>query len=345
MCLHLQINMQNTSITSSKENRPKIFTWHIHGTYLYYLSQGNYDLYIPTKEDNSEGYYGKGTTFPFGENVHEVPIEKVKDMQFDCILFQSHKNYLKDQFEILSAEQRELPKIYLEHDPPREVPTDTKHPVDDPNMLIVHVTHFNNLMWENNRTPTKVIDHGVVAPNATYKGELEKGIVVINNIQKRGRRLGLDVFLELKKRVPLDLVGMGAEELGLGEVKHQQLPEFISKYRFFFNPIRYTSLGLSICEAMTIGIPVVGLATTELVTVIQNGVSGYIHTDINYLADKMKELLEKPELAKQLGAEGQRIAKDRFNISRFARDWEETFDQVISHTASQKRPVYIESEA
>jgi hypothetical protein len=31
------------------KDRIKIFTWHIHGSYLYYLSQGDYDIYIPTK--------------------------------------------------------------------------------------------------------------------------------------------------------------------------------------------------------------------------------------------------------------------------------------------------------
>lgn len=334
--------MQKIHLSGTR--RPRVFTWHIHGSYLYYLSQGNYDIYIPVKEDKSEGYYGKGETFPFGENLHVVPAEEVKNLELDCILFQSNKNYVTDQYEILSAEQRELPKIYLEHDPPRQTPTDTKHVVDDPEVLLVHVTHFNRMMWDNNRTPTKVIDHGVVDPQVQYSGKLDRGIVVINNIQKRGRRLGLDLFLELRKKVPLDLVGMGSEDLGLGEVKHGQLPEFISQYRFFFNPIRYTSLGLSILEAMMIGIPVVGLATAELVTVIQNGVSGYIHTDPGYLGEKMKALLEDPDLARQLGQHGQKTARERFNIARFAKDWEDTFHAVIA-AGSSKTSFRVEAEA
>lgn len=320
-----------TGINTLSKSRLKIFTWHIHGSYLYYLSQGNYDLYIPVKEDKSEGYYGKGETFPFGENVHEVPAGEVKNLKFNCILFQSRKNYSTDQYEILSAEQRELPKIYLEHDPPQEHPVNTRHIVDDPYLLLVHVTNFNQLMWDNNRTPTRVIDHGVIVPsNVTYSGEKERGIVVINNIQRRGRRLGLDVFLKVREQVPIDLIGMGAEELGLGEIKHGQLPEFVSKYRFFFNPIRYTSLGLAVCEAMMMGIPVIGLATTEMVTAIDNGISGYVHTDINYLIDKMHALLRDKKLAEQLGCEGQKTANQRFNIKRFTDDWEDAFNYVVS---------------
>jgi len=40
--------------------------------------------------------------------------------------------------------------------------------------------------------------------------------------------------------------------------------------RFFFNPIRYTSLGLAVCEAMMVGMPIIGLATTEMATTVQN---------------------------------------------------------------------------
>ena len=131
-------------------------------------------------------------------------------------------------------------------------------------MTVVHVTHFNELMWNNHGIKTVVIDHGVPAPAVRYTGEIQRGIVVINNLPERGRRLGLDVFQYVQAQVPIDLIGMGSESVGgLGEVLHPQLPGFIRQYRFFFNPIRYTSLGLAVIEAMMIGMPVVGLATTE----------------------------------------------------------------------------------
>ncbi|MVN93050.1 glycosyltransferase family 4 protein [Mucilaginibacter aquatilis] len=306
----------------------KIFTWHIHGSYLFYLSQGNYTIYIPTKPEKTEGYYGRGETFPFGDNVIEIPADEVKNHEFDCILYQTNQNYLKDQYEILSDEQRELPKVYIEHDPPRQHPTDTKHILDTTDVTLVHVTHFNRLMWDSNQTPTRVIEHGVTTSPISYKGDIARGIVVINNLPSRGRLLGLDVFMEAREYVPLDLVGMNTGDLGLGEVLHPELPEFQSRYRFFFNPIRYTSLGLAICEAMMMGIPVVGLATTELSAVIDNGFSGFIHTDINYLIDKMNLLIADPELAREIGNNGREVALKRFNIERFTNDWEQLFAEV-----------------
>ncbi len=310
--------------------RLRVLTWHIHGSYLYYLVQAGIDFYLPVKPGRPEGYGGRAGSFPWPDNVHDVPADEVHKLELDAVLFQSRKNYLEDQYEILSEAQRRLPQVYLEHDPPREHPTDTHHVVDDPNVLLVHVTHFNNLMWDSGRTPTRVIEHGVMVPEqAQYSGELERGLVVVNGLQTRGRRLGADVFAYASQHLPLDLVGMQSERLGgLGEVPLHQLAAFSARYRFFFNPIRYTSLGLAVCEAMMVGLPVVGLATTEMATVVENGVSGYVDTDPARLVEVMQLLLNDLAEARRLSKGARRRALERFNIQRFALDWELTFGQV-----------------
>ncbi len=314
----------------------RVLTWHIHGSYLYYLTHARQDFYVPSRPGRPEGYAGRTPSYPWPDNLHEVPAEEVRNLEFDCVLFQSRKNYLQDQYEILTEAQRRLPRIYLEHDPPREHPTDTRHPVDDPDVLLVHVTHFNDLMWDSNRTPTHVIEHGVVIPEGVrYTGELPRGVVVVNNMRLRGRRLGLDVFERARREVPLDLVGMGWQEVGgLREVPHRALSEFSSHYRFFFNPIRYTSLGLAVCEAMLLGMPIVGLATTEMVAVVENGVSGFLHTDVRRVIAAMQDLLADPGLARRWGDGARRTARERFAIGRFARDWDETFAAVAGRPPS-----------
>ena len=309
----------------------RVFTWHVHGSYLYYLTHSRQQFYVPVKPGRRAGYSGRAGNTPWPENLHDVPAEEVRRQQFDCILFQSRQNYLADQYEILSKAQRKLPRIYLEHDPPREHPTDTRHFVDDPETLLVHVTHFNNLMWDSGRSPTRVIEHGaVVPPGVRYTGEVERGLVVINNLGRRGRRLGADIFARLREEVPLDLIGMEAAEAGgLGEIPHHRLAPFIAQYRFFFNPIRYTSLGLAVIEAMLVGLPIIGLATTEMATTIENGVSGYIDTNLDTLVAGMRQLLADPAEARRLGEGARRYAQERFNIERFSRDWDETFAMIV----------------
>ena len=308
----------------------KILTWHTHGSYLYYLTQAPHRFYVLSKPGRPAGYGGRCGHIPWGDNVIDMPVDEVGRHEFDCIIYQDDEQYLKDQHEFLTPAQRSLPRIYLEHDTPREHPTDMRHPVDDPDMLLVHVTPFNELMWDNGRTPTRVIEHGVIVPQGvSYQGNVARGLVVVNNLASRGRRLGIDVFRTVREQVPLDLVGMGAQELGgIGEVEHAKLPAFASNYRFLFNPIRYTSMGLAVIEAMMIGIPVIGLATTEMATAIENGKSGYVDTNLSTLVRRMRELIDDPSEARRLGENARKRAMERFGIGRFISDWNAVLQEV-----------------
>jgi glycosyltransferase involved in cell wall biosynthesis len=318
----------------------RVLTWHVHGNYLLYLSQAQVEFYLPVAP-RRPGYGGRGDTFPFPERVHDVDAEEVRDLELDCILFQSRQNYEVDQYEVLSDEQRALPRIYLEHDPPQEHPTSTRHPVDDPDTLLVHVTPFNDLMWDSGRTPTRVIEHGVFVPDeARYTGEIARGIVVVNHLRRRGRRLGADVFERVRGAVPLDLVGMDAQSLGgLGEIAPRELAQFEARYRFFFNPIRYTSLGLAVIEAMMVGLPIVGLATTEMATVVENGVSGFVSTAVEHLIAPMRDLLNHPDEARRMGERARRAALERFSIERFAHDWEDAISTVVGRPCRDRTRV------
>jgi glycosyltransferase involved in cell wall biosynthesis len=317
----------------------RILTWHVHGSYLNYLSQVPQEFYVPIKPGRPEGYGGRGGWLPWPDNLHEVPADEARHLPLDCVLFQSRRNYEYDQYEILSSSQRRLPQLYLEHDPPRENPTDTRHPVDDDNVLLVHVTAFNDLMWDAGRTPTCVIEHGVMVPeSARYTGEREAGVVVVNDLAQRGRRLGLDVFERARAQVPLSLIGMGSAELGgEGELRGERLWEFAASHRYFFNPIRYTSLGLAVCEAMMMGMPIIGLATTQMATVVENGVSGFIDTRVDTLIERMQALRQDPALARELGAGAQKRAQEQFHIDRFKRDWNAVLTQVIGRRKDDVR--------
>src|SRR5690606_26709864 len=141
--------------------------------------------------------------------------------------------------------------------------------------------------WDAGDMRTRVVEHGVPTPvGVSYTGERASGITVINGLRKRGRRMGADLFEWSRGRVPLDLIGMQSEEMdGLGEVPNLEVAAFVARYRYFFSPIRYTSLGLALVEAMLVGVPIVGVAATELPTVITNGVNGFVHTDKELLVD------------------------------------------------------------
>ena len=128
----------------------------------------------------------------------------------------------------------------------------------------------------------------------------------------------------LLQRILQESEGMGSAELGgHGEVENSRLPGFIADYRFFFNPIRYTSLGLSVLEAMMVGLPIIGLATTEMSTVIVNGVNGWLDTRPERLVPVMRQLIADPELARRWGDPAFPLAFPWFGTANY---WS---DQVV----------------
>lgn len=310
--------------------RLNILIWHIHGSYLNALGRIPHNWYLPVKPDRPEGYGGRGRTVDWPDWVREVSAERVRDLDLDLVIYQTPKNLFEDGPEILSEAQRELPRIYLEHNTPRPSAVDTRHPMDDPGTLLVHVTHYNRLMWDSGRTPAMVIEHSVaIDPAAVYTGERERGITVANGMQKRPRIAGYDIFERVRQVVPLDAAGMDTERMGgLGDVPYRELHRRVGQYRFLFSPMRYTSLPLAVIEAMTIGMPVVALATTELPTVIEDGETGYVSCDVDELIDRMKGLLADPQEARRLGRNARAVARERFGMERFARDWNTAFALV-----------------
>jgi hypothetical protein len=308
-----------------------VLTWHIHGSYLGYLAECGHEFYLPVLPGRPPRFSGRASDADWPENIHEIPAEKIASRDFDCVLYQHHENWTRDRFDWLSPEQRrDLPQAFLEHDPPRQHPTDTRHPVDDPNVLIVHCTHFNELMWDCGDNPTVVIEHGVRVPDdAIWVGDLERGIVCVNDIASRGRRLGDDVFAQAREELPLDLYGLHSEERGgLGALPHARTAHVMARYRFLFNPIRYTSLGLSVCEAMMVGVPIVGLATTEMPVAIEDGTTGFVATDVDRLIECGNLLLRDYDLAARLSANARSVARERFGIERFAREWRLLLDSL-----------------
>ena len=104
-----------------------------------------------------------------------------------------------------------------------------------------------------------------------------------------------------------------------------------------FSPARFGAVLLKefiqmrrdrITFGMMIGLPIVGLATTEMATAVEDGVTGFLSNDPARLIGPMRTLLEHQGLALEMGERARRAARDRFSIGRFAGEWEETFSTV-----------------
>jgi hypothetical protein len=294
----------------------KILTWAARADYLRSLAHTSHELIVVS---SGQGHPDHGD---FPPNVRAIAAGEARRQKVDLILFQRPTDYLDEQYEILTAAQRRAPKIYLEHEPPREHPVESRHVVSEPGVPIVHVSHFNRLMWDHGRTPTRVIEPGVAVPAARYSGELERGIAVVER-KTRGRALGLDLFEEVKRHAALDL----AYELD---------PHAAARYRFYFFPARYASPSYPLIRAMMIGLPVLAPATGSLDGVVRQGIDGFVEADPERLAERMRELCGDRRLAARLGDAAREQALARFGINRFVRDWNRLFAELLQ-TPTERR--------
>jgi glycosyltransferase involved in cell wall biosynthesis len=204
-----------------------------------------------------------------------------------------------------------------------------RHPVADRgDVLLVHVTHFNRLFWDAGATETVVVEHGIVDPGHLYTGELERAVAVVNDPLRRGRVTGTDLLEALRGRLPIDVFGMGTRGLGgLDNVPQDRLHDEMARRRAYLHPVRWTSLGLSLLEAMHLGMPVVALATTEVVDAVPPD-AGVVTNRLDGLEDALRRLLADPEAAHVAGKAAREHALSRFGLERFLADWDAVFARV-----------------
>lgn len=90
---------------------------------------------------------------------------------------------------------------------------------------------------------------------------------------------------------------------------------------------------------MSIGLPIVGLATTEMPRVVENGVSGYISSDFNVLIEQMRELITDPVEDRRHGDRARKFAREHFDIRRFCDDWNRTRAEAVGLTSLPRTPL------
>jgi glycosyltransferase involved in cell wall biosynthesis len=225
---------------------------------------------------------------------------------------------------------RDIPAIYVEHTAPQGPINEMRHPAAGrPGVTICHVTHFNALFWDCGATPVRVIEHGIVDPGYRYTGEEARAAVVINEARRRGRVTGTDLLERFAAAgVPLDLFGMDAGSIGgIEDVPQHRLHDEMARRRVYLHPIRWTSLGLSLIEAMQLGMPVVALATTEAPEAVP-AQAGVVSTRVEVLAGAVRAFLAEPERAREAGRAARAAALERYGLERFLSDWDDLLEEV-----------------
>jgi glycosyl transferase family 1 len=311
----------------------RVLLWHVHGSYTTSLVQGQHEYLLPVLPSRGANGRGRALTWAWPPNAIDVTPVEAREAEVDVLVLQRPEelNGLCERWLGGRRPGRDVPAVYLEHNAPQGRIADMRHPAADrPDLTLVHVTHFNDLFWDTGSTPTRVIEHGIVDPGYRYSGALPRAVTALNEPVRRGRVTGTDLLERLADAVDIDLYGIGTAELGGVEdppqsVLHDELP----KRRVYLHPIRWTSLGLTLIEAMQLGMPVVGLATTEAPEAVPPE-AGFLSTDIDRIAATLRRLVADPDEARERGRVARRVALERFGLERFLADWDHTLAQAAA---------------
>jgi hypothetical protein len=302
--------------------------------------EGHHEYLIPVTPDRDADGLGRARTWDWPASAREVTPEGLQAEDVDVVVLQRIRE-LDLVREWLGREAgRDLPAVFLEHNAPDGAVPDTRHPLADRDDIpIAHVTHFNRLFYDNGRAPTAVIEHGIIDPGERWTGELARAAVVVNEPVRRGRTTGGDLLPGLAAVAPVDVFGMGLaglhERFGLDPDRvalHDDPPQAVmhaelARRRVYVHPVRWTSLGLSLLEAMHLGMPVVALATTEAVEAVPPG-AGVLSTRPDRLWDAVREFLHDDDAARLAGKAARAAALERYGLDRFLADWDVLLREV-----------------
>jgi hypothetical protein len=318
----------------------RILLWHVHGSWTTSFVQGPHTYLVPVLPGRGPDGLGRAETFDWPRTVREMPPAALRDAEVDLVVLQRpHEEELATRWLGGRRPGRDVPAVYVEHNTPDGRVPHTRHPVagrDD--LTLVHVTHFNDLFWDAGGTPTAVVEHGVVDPGPLWTGETARAAVVVNDPVRRGRTTGTDLLPRFARAAPLDVFGMRTEglarHLGLpaDRCRGRDLPQrdmhrALAARRVYLHPVRWTSLGLSLLEAMHLGMPVVALATTEVPAAVPPG-AGVVSGRVDVLTAALRHYLHDHDAARAAGAAARAAVLARHGLGRFLDDWEQLMKEV-----------------
>jgi hypothetical protein len=312
-----------------------VLVWHVHGSWMESFVAGPHRYFVPSSgDDEARGLCGR--QWP---NAVEVAAGNLTDADVDLVVLQRPEELELTERWLGRRPGVDVPAIYVEHNAPRPSAVDSVHAVARrTDVPLVHVTDFNRLMWDNGAAPTHVVNHGIHDPGPLYSGEVASAATMINEPVRRSRTVGADLLLPLSRHVPIDVWGIGTDGLhagglgnsrvmGRGDLPAAHLMAEVARRRVYLHTARWTSLGLSLIEAMFLGMPIVAVASTMAPLVVPPE-AGVVSADVDTLGWAAEGFIADHGSAVAAGKAAREHAMAHFGIDRFLAEWDQLIEEV-----------------
>lgn len=318
--------------------------WEVHGGWSDAFLRGNHEYLLPTPIERI-GQGRAGTDWPA---AREVAPESLHDRDVDLVVLQRLEEIEEAERLLGRRLGSEIPAIFVEHNTPRVDVPNSRHPLADrSDILIVHVTYFNQVMWDTGDAPHVVIEHGVPDPGLQYTGERRTLGVVINEPIRRWRVTGTDLLPAFTAAAPIDMFGMKTDDLpgvlGLGPESMRVIGDLptatmhtrLAQARAYLHPFRWTSLGLSLIEAMHLGMPVLALNATEAARAVPPE-AGAISSNPADLVRAAQHFVDDPDDARASGLVARQMALERYGLGQFLNRWDAVIGDATAHRSTRR---------
>ncbi|GAA3028914.1 glycosyltransferase [Streptomyces olivoverticillatus] len=320
----------------------RILLWHVHGSWTTAFVQGPHTYLVPVTPRQGPGRPRPRRHLRLARlRRRDVPPEQLRDTDIDLVVLQRPPTSSTSPGAGWAAAPAPTspPSTSNTTRPAGPSPTPATRPLDHRGLTIVHVTYFNQLFWDC----AKHTHHRHRARHRRprppqWTGHRERAAVVVNEPLRRGRTTGTDLLARFARAAPLDVFGMRthgiAHHLGLPEDRcharelvQNELHRAMAACRMYLHPVRWTSLGLSLLEAMHLGMPVVALATTEVVEAVPPE-AGVVSNRPDVLLDAVRGFIAEPGRAREAGRAARTAALARYGLPRFLDDWDRLIKEV-----------------
>lgn len=177
-----------------------------------------------------------------------------------------------------------------------------------------------------------------------WNGKENRVITVGQSMKHRTAACGFDFFEKATRRFERRLYGPGNSDSGIegGLLSYENLKKVYRDNRAYFytgtQPACYTMNGM---EAMMTGIPIVSIGhklgdvsfvkeqrSFEMHKIIKDGESGFCSDDLDYLEERVGDLLRDENLAKRISVAGRKRAIELFGKEKIKKQWKDFFESL-----------------
>ncbi len=257
----------------------------------------------------------------------DIPQQLKTDIAFDLILTQNRIDHYPIMIQL--AKQLNCPMLQMEHTLPwpdwdDETTERIGHLECDHNIF---VADFSVGAWfhDPDDPNISIIRHGMDTDywNGWVGGD-GKVMTAVWDYIRRDRICGFSLWKEVTKGLEVNPWG---ETPGLSKMADNtdHLRELYRHASVYLNTTLWSSCPFSPLEAMSVGCPIVTTATTSMPEFIKDGVNGFITNDPVVMKERLKELIENHDMAREIGAAGRKTVLEQFGQQQFIDAWNKAF--------------------